>query len=190
MAYADRLRRALSETEYKEGANKTIVPPSADKALLNFFTTVKDNRNTVYFVGNGGSAAIAMHMTSDYLKNGGLRTHSMLDPSVITCLANDFGFEHIFSKQLELIAKQDDVLVAISSSGKSPNILNAVKVAKKQGCRIVTFSGFDEDNSLRQKGDFNIYVPSHEYGIVETIHNMILQQIVDEIVARDGVGMK
>lgn len=158
--------------------------------LLKEFQRVKSEKRNLYFIGNGGSAGIAIHMTSDYLKNGGIRTHSMLDPSTITCLGNDFGYEYIFSKQLELIAMEKDVLVAISSSGNSQNILNAVYVAKKNGCVVVTLSGFKEDNKLRSLGDFNIYVPSMIYGIVESIHNMILQQIVDKMVVLDGVGLK
>lgn len=162
----------------------------AIEILLKEFQRVKSEKRNFYFIGNGGSAAIAMHMTSDYLKNGGVRTHSMLDPSIITCLGNDFGYEYIFSKQLDLIAMEGDVLVAISSSGNSSNILNAVRAAREKGCVVVTFSGFKTDNKLRQMGDYNIYVPSMSYGVVESIHNMILQQIVDELVVRDGVGMR
>jgi D-sedoheptulose 7-phosphate isomerase len=159
-------------------------------AVVEFFIKGKKNKAMCYFIGNGGSAGIAVHMTADYLKNGGIKTRSMHDPSTITCLGNDFGYEYIFSKQLEIIAEKNDLLVAISSSGNSQNILNAVEVAKKKGCKIITFTGFKEDNNLRQLGDYNVYVPSMEYGIVESIHNMILQQIVDEIVDKDGVGLK
>ena len=94
--------------------------------LVNIFSITKSAEGTVYFIGNGGSAGISIHMTSDFLKNGGMRTHSMHDPSVMTCLANDFGYEYVFSKQLEIIAKPNDLLVAISSSGESPNILQAI----------------------------------------------------------------
>ena len=158
--------------------------------LVKEFQGAKLQKHNLYFVGNGGSAAIAIHMTSDYLKNGGICTHSMHDPATITCLGNDFGYEYIFSKQLEMVAGEGDILVAISSSANSLNILNAVYAAKKKGCTVVTFSGFEENNKLRSLGDYNIYVPSIRYGIVESIHNMILQQIVDEIVGLDGIGMK
>ncbi len=141
--------------------------------------------NEVFFIGNGGSAGIAVHMTADFLKNGKMRTHSMFDPATITCLANDYGYEHVFSKQLEIVANPGDLLVAISSSGNSPNIINAAEMAKKMGCQVITFTGFKPDNKLRQMGDINVYVPCMEYGIVESIHNMILQQIVDEIMEKD-----
>lgn len=158
--------------------------------LIEVFLSIKKYKSTIFFIGNGGSAGIAVHMTTDYLKNGGMKTHGMLDASTVTCLGNDFGYEHIFSKQLEIVAEQGDLLVAISSSGNSSNIINAVNVAREKGCEVITFSGFKEDNKLRQLGDYNIYIPSSEYGIVESIHNMILQQIVDEIVAKDGVGLE
>lgn len=138
----------------------------------------------VFFVGNGGSAGISMHMATDYLKNGRVRTHSMHDPATLTCLANDYGYENVFSKQLELAADAGDMLIAISSSGRSENILRAVRLAKERDCQVVTFSGFGADNALRQLGDWNIYVPCSSYGIVESIHQLILQQIVDELMER------
>ena len=176
----------LDQTEYTlaggEGASYA--------ALLEQFFLVKRERRMVYFIGNGGSAGIATHMSADFLKNGGMRTHSMLEPTTLTCLGNDFGYAFVFSRQLEIIADEGDLLVAISSSGNSPNIVNATQVAREKGCRIVTFTGFKGDNKLRGMGDINVYIPCMEYGPVESIHNMILQQLVDDIVARDGMGMK
>lgn len=189
MEYNNELLRSM-EGIVTIAAGKQVKYKTAVDVLLNEFERVKVEKKNLYFVGNGGSAGIAMHMTSDYLKNGGIRTHSMYDPATITCLGNDFGYEYIFSKQLELMALGGDVLVAISSSGNSLNILNAVYIAKKRKCIVVTLSGFQEDNKLRSLGDYNIYVPSMSYGIVESIHNMILQQIVDELVALDGLGMQ
>lgn len=157
--------------------------------MSNIFYKQKDLHKSVFFIGNGGSAGIATHMTADFLKNGGIRTISMLQPATITCLGNDYGYEFIFSKQLEIMAEPGDLLVAISSSGNSPNIVNAAKTAKEKGCQVMTFTGFKPDNKLRQLGNINVYVPSISYGHVESIHNMILQQVVDDIVARDGIGM-
>ena len=159
------------------------------KCICDAFFDKKAGHKAVFFIGNGGSAGIATHMTADFLKNGGIRTVSMLQPATITCIGNDYGYEFIFSKQLEIMAESGDLLVAISSSGNSPNIVNAAKAAKEKGCQVMTFTGFKPDNKLRQLGDINIYVPSMSYGYVESIHNMILQQVVDDIVAKDGIGM-
>lgn len=105
----------------------------------------------------------------------------MYDSATITCLGNDYGYEYIFSKQIGRIANSGDVLVAISSSGKSPNIVKAIQVARNVGVYVVTFTGFREDNIVNAMGNIGIYVPCEEYGIVESIHNLILQQIVDRI---------
>lgn len=155
--------------------------------LVNVFSYVKRNRGQIFFVGNGGSAAIASHMTADFMKNGGMKTYSLYDNSVTTCMANDYGYEHIFSRPLEFLANKKDLLVAISSSGNSQNIINAIEIAKKGGCIVVTLTGFEPDNSIRKMGDYNLHVPVCHYGMVESIHNLILQQIVDVILERDGM---
>ena len=149
--------------------------------MASVFLQVRNADSCAYFIGNGGSAAVSIHMTVDFLKNGRMRTHSMHDPAVLTCLANDFGYEHVFGKQLEMVGRADDLLIAISSSGESPNIINGVRVARERGMKIITLSGFKKGNSLSRSGDLNVYVPSMNYGTVESIHNMILQDIVDDI---------
>ena len=175
------LQTVLSEVTLKIGDKIIFSYDEIILELAKFFSKVKAGGNMIYFIGNGGSAGISIHMTSDFLKNGGMRTHSMHDPSVMTCLANDFGYEYVFSKQLEIIAQPNDLLVAISSSGESPNILQAIGGGRRKHCKILTFSGFKPDNSLRKLGDLNVYVPSTSYGIVESIHNMILQDVVDAL---------
>jgi D-sedoheptulose 7-phosphate isomerase len=131
------------------------------------------------FIGNGGSAAIASHMAIDYSKNGGVRSVSFNDAVALTCIANDLGYENVFSKQIEIHASGCDVLVAVSSSGRSPNIIAACAAARTLGCAIVTFSGFDEENPLRARGDINFYVNSHEYGFVEIAHLTLLHAVLD-----------
>ncbi|MGN0345154.1 MAG: SIS domain-containing protein [Lachnospiraceae bacterium] len=148
-----------------------------------FHEQKRREKNHIYFIGNGGSAAIAIHMTADFLKNGGLTTVGMYDAATLTCLGNDYGYEYVFSKQLEMLAQPGDLLVAISSSGNSQNIINAIEVAHEKGASVVTLTGFKPDNKVKQMGEYNLYVPCMEYGIVESIHNMILQQVVDEVMA-------
>ena len=126
--------------------------------------------NKIMFIGNGGSAAISSHLAIDYLKNGGLRATALNDAATLTALGNDFGYDEVFAKQLELHARRGDVLVAISSSGRSANILRAVDVARANDCHVVTFTGFSEENELRRRGDVNFYVRSAVYGFVEVAH--------------------
>ena len=137
--------------------------------------------NKLIFVGNGGSAAIASHMATDYSKNGDIRSLALNDSSMLTCLGNDLGYDKVFAKQIELHARSGDLVVAISSSGRSANILNAVKAARAAKCAVVTFSGFTPDNPLRRLGDINFYLASDRYGFVEIGHLTICHAILDFI---------
>ena len=159
------------------------------RLLVHTFTWHKERRSQLFFIGNGGSSAIASHMTADFMKNGGMNTYSLYDNAVTTCMGNDYGYEHIFSRPLEFLAREGDLLVAISSSGNSKNIINAIEVAVQKKASIITFTGFGADNKAKQMGGINVYVPCHKYGIVESIHNLILQQVVDLIMERDGVKL-
>jgi D-sedoheptulose 7-phosphate isomerase len=138
-----------------------------------------DSGNKIIFVGNGGSAGIASHLAIDFSKNGGLRSLAFNDPAALTCLGNDLGYENVFAKQLDFHARPGDLLIAISSSGRSPNILGAVHMARTRDCKVVTYSGFTEENDLRKTGDINFYVRSREYGFVEVAHLALCHAILD-----------
>ena len=157
--------------------------------LVRMFSAKKTQGACLFFIGNGGSAAIASHMTADYMKNGGLKTYSLYDNAVTTCMGNDYGYEYVFSRPLDFLGNKGDLLIAISSSGNSQNILNAIQAARKNEMDVLTLTGFGEDNRVRQVGDCNIYIPNKRYGIVENAHTVILQQVVDEIMKRDGVTL-
>lgn len=135
--------------------------------------------NKIMFVGNGGSAGICSHMAIDYSKNGGIRSTAFNDGAALTCLGNDLGYENVFAKQIELHARTGDLLIAISSSGKSPNILKAVDAARERGCYVLTLSGFGSDNPLRKTGDINLFVNASEYGFVEITHLALIHAILD-----------
>lgn len=139
-------------------------------------------KGTMIFIGNGGSAAIASHMAIDFWKNGGIKAMAFNDSSLLTCISNDFGYAHVFEKPIEFFSTPNDVLFAISSSGRSENILRGVQSAKFKGCSVITLSGFDTDNPLNSLGICNFYVPSHEYGPVEIIHQYICHYILDTII--------
>lgn len=135
--------------------------------------------NKVIIIGNGGSASIASHIAADFLKNIKIPALAFNDASLLTCLSNDLGYENVFSVPIGLLADKGDILFAISSSGKSKNILNAVSQARKRGCFIVTLSGFSSSNLLRDMGDVNFYVPSSSYGDVEITHLAICHAVID-----------
>lgn len=138
-----------------------------------------DRGNKLMFIGNGGSAGIASHCAIDYSKNGGIRSTAFNDGAALTCLANDLGYENVFAKQIELHAREGDLLMAISSSGKSANILKGVEAARARGCGVYTFSGFTGSNPLRLSGDLNFYVGDGEYGFVEITHLALIHSLLD-----------
>ena len=170
----DLLRRA----EVTDGAAKRMSLAEGGEWVRDAAHKTHGAGSKIIFVGNGGSAAIASHLAIDFC-NGGLRSLTLNDVSALTCLGNDLGYESVFSEQLDLHARPGDLLIAISSSGKSANILNAVKSARARGCKVVTFSGFTEDNDLRRSGDINFYVRSREYGFVEVAHLALCHAIID-----------
>ena len=135
--------------------------------------------NKLIFIGNGGSAGIASHCSTDYTKNGGIRSTALNDASMLTCLSNDYSYEEVFSKQINYYGFKNDVLVAISSSGMSKNIVNAVIQAKKTGIFTITLSGFDHKNDLKKLGDLNFFVNSNEYGFVEINHLILIHTALD-----------
>lgn len=137
------------------------------------------SKKKLMIIGNGGSAGIAMHALEDYANIGGLKTMDFYGPALLTCMANDYGYENVFAKPIEMFAEPGDMLFAISSSGKSPNIIKAVDAAKVRGCVVVTFSGFDDDNPLRKMGKLNFYTPSTHYGFVELAHQALIHCILD-----------
>ena len=112
-------------------------------------------------------------------KNGGIRSLAFNDGAALTCLGNDLGYENVFAKQIDLHAQLGDMLIAISSSGQSANILKAVEAASERGCYVVTLSGFKPTNALRRAGDINLYVESGEYGFVEITHLALIHCILD-----------
>jgi len=189
-SYIDELIKYLQSTQiWNSTVEKCEDYNSGIDLLTERFVKHKKMGSLVFFIGNGGSAAIASHMTADFMKNGGMNTYSLYDNAVLTCMGNDYGYEYVFSKPLEFLGREKDLLVAISSSGNSPNIINAIHTAKNKGMEVITFTGFKEDNQAKQLGAVNVYVPLKKYGIVESIHNLMLQQVVDMIMERDGVRL-
>jgi D-sedoheptulose 7-phosphate isomerase len=133
----------------------------------------------IIIVGNGGSAAIASHVAVDFTKAAKIRALSFNEPDLITCFANDYGYDQWVVKALESYADKGDLVILISSSGKSPNIINAAQTAKLMGLSVVTLSGFNANNPLRKIGDYNLWVDSLAYNVVEMAHQIWLLAIVD-----------
>lgn len=177
--YFKELSQIFTEIEATGKNRESVSTFSALKSNVDLIKKAAAKGNKVMFIGNGGSAAIASHMAADLWKNSRIKAICFNDSAQLTCLSNDFGYKHVFEKPIEMFAEPGDVLIAISSSGKSENILRGVKAAKHKRCRVITMSGFKKDNSLRKLGDINYYVPSNSYGFVEIAHGAICHLFAD-----------
>jgi D-sedoheptulose 7-phosphate isomerase len=136
--------------------------------------------NRIFFVGNGGSNAICSHMMEDYAKIARFKTQAFSDPALITCYANDYGYEKAMFEWIKLNGDQESLLIAISSSGKSPNILGASQAANEIGMGLITLSGFKADNPLSKMGHINFHIEAENYGVVECFHQVILHALLDD----------
>ncbi len=181
--YYDELIRLVKQIEsIDKNGNKLNFSDSVDQAIK-LILNQREQGKKVIFIGNGGSAAIAGHMAVDYWKNGRIKATVFNESSLLTCISNDYGYKHVFEKPIEMFADQGDILIAISSSGKSENILNGVKAARAKSLLVITLSGFTPDNPLRKTGDLNFYVPANAYSHVEIIHETICHYMLDMIIS-------
>ena len=177
--YFNRVARLLAQTLVTDGRDETHGLDDAAERAAHLMIGTRERGGKVILVGNGGSASIAGHMEMDLCNRADVRAQVFNDPPVLTALANDHGYETAFARLIHLHAGPHDVLVAISSSGKSRNILNAVDAAREHGCAVITFSGFAADNPLRSRGDLNFYIASDHYGMVEVAHHALGHFLTD-----------
>ncbi len=169
---------------------QSLLVPTSDllDQLVEIKQVLEDSRDrghTAMIVGNGGSAAIASHVSVDITKNAGVRCINFNEADLITCFSNDYGYEKWVEKAVDHYGHPGDVLIAISSSGKSENILNGCQAARRNKfSKVITLSGFQPDNPLRQLGDINLWVHSEAYNHVEGVHQVWLLAVVDLIIGK------
>jgi D-sedoheptulose 7-phosphate isomerase len=142
----------------------------------------KNKKNKIILAGNGASATISSHVSVDLTKSAGIRAVNFNEPGLLTCFSNDYGYENWLKKALEFYSMPGDVLILISSSGNSKNIINATKVVRKLKLNLITLSGFSKKNYLQNKGVINFHVESQNYNVIESIHLIILLQIVENLI--------
>jgi len=180
--YFETLKRLFDQTTATDiyGQNYPL-DEAIDMAVL-MITDQATAGGKLLFIGNGASASIASHMAADFLKNVHIQALAFNDGTLLTCMSNDYGYRHVFEKPIQAFAEPADVLIAISSSGQSENILLGVSAAKQKSARVITLSGFARNNPLQKCGDINFYVPSIQYGHVESLHHAICHCLVDIII--------
>jgi D-sedoheptulose 7-phosphate isomerase len=168
--------------EYLKSYQEHLIPTDVADQLSDLkarFEKVRSDKKKIIIAGNGGSAAIASHCAVDLTKNAGVRCVSFNEASLITCLANDYGYAHWLRKGLEFYADEADLVVLISSSGRSENMLQAGRYAIEKGLDLVTLTGFDPGNPLRQLGSLNFWVDSRAYNLVEMVHHIWILTVCD-----------
>jgi len=170
-------------TDYLKKLSKLVINYNHEDLLkiIKILKQIKKDKKKVILVGNGGSAAMASHVSVDLTKMCRIRTLNFNEADLLTCFSNDYGYENWVQKALSFNADKGDMLICISSSGNSKNIINGAKFAKKIGCKVITLTGFDKKNKVRKIGDVNLWVDSKNYNIVEMTHHIWLLTIVDYI---------
>lgn len=150
---------------------------------------IREKELDLYMIGNGASASMCSHYSADLSKNAGLRARTFNDSALLTALGNDIAFEKVFSESLKFTARKGDVLMAISSSGNSPNIVFGIEQAKIMDMYVITLTGMSPVNKCRALGDLNFYVSANTYGLVESAHAALLHFWTDLLVnSRPCVG--
>ena len=175
------LAAALSAVSCRCVSRPVAFDAAADEiaALLRL---IRENGNSVWWVGNGGSAAICSHLSHDLVNKLAIRSHVLTDPALMTCMANDYGYGQAYVRSLQVLARPGDLVIAISSSGCSENILLVADFARSRELSLVTLSGFATDNPLwRHEADVALHIPSHWYGQVEIGHEALLHAIVESL---------
>jgi len=176
----------------KEYLNDFSVLIKPDEQIIKKIIEVKDllvqtknNGKKIMIFGNGGSAAIASHFSVDLTKNANIRCVNFNESDLITCFSNDYGYEKWVEKTVDFYADPGDVLILISSSGKSLNMINACKAARgKKISHIITFTGYEKNNPLSKLGDVNFWINSKAYNFIENIHQIWLLSIVDLVIGK------
>ena len=150
------------------------------KILLETWSRQLDQDRSVFWIGNGGSSALVSHVSQDLINKCGIRSLTFNDPALITCMSNDYGYEQVFKRPLLALARERDVLMAVSSSGMSKNIVDAALAALEMGMGVVTFSAFSPDNRLHQlESTLSFHTPTDVYGHAELTHEALIHAVVD-----------
>lgn len=179
--HAEKLQALISTAEYSDEQGHSIPYPDGFDKNLKLLKEAQEKKSCVFLIGNGGSAAIVSHISNDFINVAKLRAFTLHESSLVTCISNDYGYENVYSKPLSTLAQENDLLIAVSSSGKSQNILNAANCMKEIGGKVITLSGFSKDNALRKMGSVNFWLNSNDYGLVEVGHMFFLHCLSDHL---------
>lgn len=173
----------LAATQAADGDGTTLAIEAGMARAADMVNVVRGNGGAVYLAGNGGSAAIVSHVQTDLVNAVGMRAFTMHESSLLTCMANDHGYAEAFARVVERLAEPRDLLLVVSSSGRSANLLEAARRFRAFGGKVITLSGFKADNPLRTLGDLNLWLDAEDYGLVEVGHQFLLHNLTDRLIA-------
>jgi len=162
--------------------NKDIVNKLIE--VKNIFLKTSRKKGKILIFGNGGSAAIASHVSVDLTKNAKIRSVNFNESDLITCFSNDYGYERWIEKAVDFYADKNDTLVLISSSGKSKNMINACKAARRKKIKVISLTGHIKNNPLSKIADLSLWIDSKAYNFVENTHQIWLLTICDLIIGK------
>lgn len=177
--YITEINDYLRDASFTAADGEPLSQMRGMETLLEHTRQVSNRDGMLFFAGNGASATMSEHMSHDFFQNGAIRTATCSETAHLTAISNDLSFEDVFAYRINRIMGERDLLVAVSSSGNSPNIVKAIHAARERGSKIVTFTGLAPDNRARHLGDLNVYVPAKTYGTVESAHAVLLHCWLD-----------
>lgn len=177
--YFQDIKEALEKTIATDSNGIVLETDTALEQWIDVCEKKRKERGMFFFCGNGASATMAEHMSHDCFQNADFLTQTCSETSHLTAISNDVSYEDVFAYRIGKMLKETDMLVTISSSGNSPNVIKAIKTAKEVGAFVVTVSGKKKDNNSRKLGDLNFYVPLETYGMVESAHAVLLHCWLD-----------
>lgn len=177
--YSITIKNGLDNMVVTDGNGKVLTHDEGLEKWTDKSEELKNKRGIFFFCGNGASATMAEHLSHDCFQNADFLTETCSETAHITAISNDISYEDVFSYRIGKMLGEKDMLITISSSGNSPNIIKAIHTARELGVFIVTLSGKKEDNQSRRLGDLNFYVPLDTYGLVESAHAVLLHCWLD-----------
>lgn len=168
--YLDKFSKLLIDCDHKKFVK-----------IVKLLKDTQKKKKKIILVGNGGSAAMASHVSVDLTKMCKIKAINFNEADLLTCFANDYGYENWVKEAISSYGDKGDLLICISSSGESKNIINGAKFAKKYGCKVITLTGFNKQNRVSKIGHINLWVDSRNYNHIEMTHHTWLLSIVDFI---------
>ncbi len=167
--------------DYRNSINSILSKVSKEELnkSINLIKQTNKNKGKIYIVGNGGSSSIASHVSVDLAKVARLKSSTFNNSNLITCFANDYGYENWVKEAIKAYMNKNDMIILISSSGRSKNIINAAKYCKNKSIKSITLSGFKKNNPLSKLGLVNFHINSNQYNFIEMSHHIILLYFVD-----------